>query len=120
MSPASAVANPRKSAAAALVDQLRMGSERAGGCVVVAVAAPDAAPKSRELRTLHEAGLAAVPVRDVSALSTVVGRLRPDLVLLDVARCPAPVMELLAELATVGTPAVILYGPLPDPAVRAA
>jgi len=106
-------------AAAALAEQLRNSSDRASGCVI-AVATPDATPGARELRALHAAGLTAVPVRHAGALPAVVAQLRPDLVVLDIALCPATVLDMLAELATVGTPAVILCGPLPDPAIRAA
>ncbi len=111
-------AKPRL-AAAALAEQLRMDSERAGGCVI-AVATPDAAPRAPELRALQAAGLNAVPVRDAGALLAVVPQLRPDLVLLDIGVCPTPVQDVLAGLAAVGAPAVIVCGPLSDPATRAA
>lgn len=91
-----------------------------GSSCVVAVAIPDAATNASELRALTAAGLAAVPVRRTAALGTVVARLRPDLVLLDIAVCDGAVLDLLAELETVGAPAVVLCGSLSDPATRAA
>lgn len=106
-------------AAAALAEQLRNRSDRAGGCVI-AVAKPDAAPRGRELRALLATGLAAVPVPQIGALPDIVARLRPDLVLLDIAYCPTATLDLLDELATVGAPPVILFGSIPDPATRAA
>lgn len=115
----SGVALRPTSAAAALAEQLRHGCDRAGGCVI-AVATPDAAPEARELRVLQATGLIAVPVRHAGALPAVVAQLRPDLVLLDIALCPTTVLDMLAELATVGAPAVILCGSLPDPTTRAA
>lgn len=106
-------------AAAALAEQLRTRSNRAGGCLI-AVAIPGAVARARELRALHAAGLAAVPVRHPDALLAVVAQLRPDLVLLDIAFSSRSVPDVLAELATVGAPAVIVCGSLPDPATRAA
>lgn len=108
-----------RSAAVALAEQLRIRGDRPGGCVI-AVAAANAVSKAGVLRALLAAGLTAVPVRDVNALTKVVAELRPDLVLLEVAACPTPVADVLADLATVGAPAVIVCGPLPDPAIRAA
>lgn len=113
-----AAAGP-STAAAALVQQLRQGSGRAGGCVV-AVATPDAAAQAPELRALHATGLTVVPVRKAWALPAVVAKLRPDLVLLDIAVCRTAVVDVLAELSVLGAPAVILCGALPDPATRAA
>lgn len=107
------------SAATALAEHLRNGSDREGGCVV-AVATPGAAPKAREVRTLQAMGLVAVPVPDAGALADVVAQLRPDLVLLDIAVCPTTVVDVVAGLANAGAPAVIVCGSLPDPATRAA
>lgn len=107
------------SAAVALAERLRDRSDRAGGCVI-AVATPGAAVEAPELRALHATGLTAVPVRRAGALATVVARLRPDLVLLDISLCSVGVRDVLGQLATVGAPPVILCGSLPDPATRAA
>jgi len=72
------------------------------------------------LRALLATGLVAVPVHHVGALPAVVVQLRPDLVLLDIALCPTAVLDVLAELATIGAPAVVLSGSLTDSATRAA
>lgn len=104
--------------AAASAEEPRNGSNRAAGRVI-AVVIPDAAPRARTLRALHAAGLAAVAVHQAGTLSLALARLRPDLVLLDVAIFPATVRDVLAELATIGAPAVILCGSRLDPATRA-
>ncbi|MEP6462329.1 MAG: response regulator transcription factor [Frankiaceae bacterium] len=115
-----AIANAgRGTSAAAVAEQLARSSGRAAGCVV-AVATPDATSGTRELRALAAAGLTAVPVRHAWALPAAVAKLRPDLVLLDIAICHTAVLDVLAELASLGAPAVILCGSLPDPATRAA
>ncbi len=113
------VAMPPRSAAAALADRLCKGSDREGGCVV-AVVTPNAASDSRELRALQATGLAAVPVRHAGSLPTIVAQLRPDLVLLDIAICPTTVLDVVAQLVSVGAPAVIVCGSVPKPANRAA
>jgi len=105
--------------AAALAEQLRDASSRAGGCLV-AVAMLDAAPKARTVRALHATGLTAVAVRHSETLPSVVAQLRPDLVLIDIEICRRAALNMLAEVANAGAPATIICGSLPDPATRAA
>ncbi|MGI8676064.1 MAG: response regulator transcription factor [Nocardioidaceae bacterium] len=107
------------STTSSVAERLRTVGDK-GSSFVVAVAIPDAATNPHELRALNAAGLVAVPVRRAAALGTVVAQLRPDLVLLDIAVCPGAVLDMLAELRTVGAPAVVLCGSLSDPTIRAA
>ncbi|MEP6463833.1 MAG: hypothetical protein ABJC62_10550, partial [Frankiaceae bacterium] len=109
---------PGASAASLSTPVLSCPGQAGGG--VIAVATPDATPEAREMRALAAAGFTALPVRHPWALPAVVAQLRPNLVLLDVALCHTAVVDVLAELAALGAPAVILCGALPDAGTRAA
>ncbi len=112
-------AEPNAFSALALAETLRDHSGREGGCVVV-MATPNASPHTPALRALSAAGLTAVVVRHLSALTDAVAELRPDLVVLDVAICETAVHHVLADLGGDGAPGVILTGALPNAATRAA
>ncbi len=109
----------RTPAAIDLASEVQLCSERAAGRVVV-VASPGGVSVARELLALHAAGIVTVPVRSAGLLVEMVRKLRPEVVMVDVATCPTSIRHVVAELADVSATGVIVYGNLLDPVTRVA